>query len=176
MAEWLGRALQKLPHQFDSGRDLLNIKTYKAFKPYRSFRFELIVFSMKYSQTLGVAACVALIINCFFPWSYVAEIHLPISGIHGGENLGKPGLFNIIICIVMSLFFLIPKIWAKRANMVLGAINIAWSIRNYLLVGTCSGGICPEKRAGIFILLFLSFFIEVMTFIPDIKIVQKQVE
>ena len=131
---------------------------------------------MKYSQLLGVAACLLLIINCFFPWGYVAEIHLLITGWQGAENLGKPGAFNIILRGVMILFFLIPKIWAKRTNVIIGALNIAWSLRNYLLVGTCSGGICPEKKAGIFLLLFLSFFIEIMTFIPPIKIIPRAVE
>ena len=130
---------------------------------------------MKYSQFLGVAACVALIINCFFPWSYVAEIHLLITGINGGDTLGKPGLFNIILCVLMIAFFMIPKIWAKRTNVVLGALNIAWSLRNYLLVSTCSGGICPDKQWGIFMLFLLSFFIEVMTFMPPMKIAVKEV-
>ncbi len=128
---------------------------------------------MKYSQSLGVVACIALIVTCFFPWSYVAEIHLLITGMKGGENLGKPGLFNIIVCSLMLIFFLIPRIWAKRANIALGALNIAWSFRNYLVVGACLGGICPEKRWGIFTLLFLSLFIEVMTFLPNIKIASR---
>ena len=122
---------------------------------------------------MGIAACLALIINCFFPWSYVAEIHLVMTGWQGGSNLGKPGLFNMVLCSVMIVFFFVPKIWAKRTNVILGALNIAWSLRNYLLVGACSGGICPEKKAGIFLLLFLSFFIEVMTFLPPIKITPK---
>ncbi len=129
---------------------------------------------MKYSQLLGIAACMALIINCFFPWSYVAEIQLLVTGMNAGKNLGKPGLFNIILCSVMIVFFLIPKIWAKRTNLIVGALNIAWSIRNYLLVGTCSGGICPEKKAGIFLLLILCFFIEIMTFFPPVTIPQKE--
>ncbi len=128
---------------------------------------------MKYSQLSGVVACLALIVTCFFPWSYVAEIHLLITGVNGGENLGKPGLFNIILCSLMFIFFTIPKIWAKRSNIILSALNIAWGFRNYLLVGACSGGICPEKRWGIFALLFLSIFIEVMTFLPNIKVVSK---
>ncbi len=122
---------------------------------------------------MGIAACIALIVTCFFPWSYVAEINLLITGLQGGENLGKPGLLNIIFCSAMIVFFLIPKIWAKRANLILGALNIAWSIRNYLLVSACSGGICPEKKWGIFALLVLSIFIEVMTFMPPIKIAAK---
>ncbi len=128
---------------------------------------------MKYSQLLGAAACLALIVSCFFTWSYVAEINLSISGINGGPGLGKPGLLNIFFCSAMILFFLIPRIWAKRANIILGALNIAWSFRNYLLVGACSGGICPEKRWGIFALLVLSLFIEVMTFLPNIKVTSK---
>ncbi len=131
---------------------------------------------MKHSQLLGVAACLLLIINCFFPWSYVAEIHLLITGWQAGETLGKPGVFNIILCSIMVLFFLIPKIWAKRTNVIIGALNIAWSVRNYLLVSTCSGGICPEKRAGIFLLILLSFFIEIMTFIPPVKIKPRVIE
>lgn len=131
---------------------------------------------MKYSQIIGVVACIALIVNCFFPWSYVAEIKLLITGIDGGAELGKPGLFNIILCTAMIFCFLIPKLWAKRTNVILGALNIAWSIRNYLLAGTCSGGICPEKKAGIFLLLFLSLFIEVMTFLPPIKIAPKEAD
>ena len=128
---------------------------------------------MKYSQLLGVLACLLLIINCFFPWSYVAEIKLLISGVNGGENLGKPGLFNMVLCAVMILFFLVPKIWAQRTNVILGGLNIAWSIRNFLLVTTCSGGICPEKKAGIYFLLVLAFFIEIMTFLPPMKIAPK---
>ncbi len=131
---------------------------------------------MKYSQLLGVAACLLLIINCFFPWSYVAEIRLLMTGWDGGSNLGRPGLFNIILCSIMILFFLVPRIWAKRTNVILGALNIAWSLRNYLLVGACSGGMCPEKKAGLFLLLFLSFFIEAMTFLPPIKIAPKPVD
>lgn len=140
---------------------------------FTKYAFAFSIHTMKYSQLLGVAACVSLIINCFFPWSYVAEIHLLITGWQGGSNLGRPGLFNIILCSLMILFFLIPKIWAKRTNVIIGALNIAWSFRNYLLVSTCGGGICPEKKAGIFLLLFLSFFIEIMTFIPSNKIMPK---
>ncbi len=128
---------------------------------------------MKYSQPAGVFLCLLLIANCFLPWSYVADIHLLITGVDGGADLGKPGLFNIILCIIMILFFLIPRLWAKRTNVIIGALNIAWSIRNYIFAGACSGGICPEKRAGIYLLLLLSFAIEIATFLPPIKVERK---
>ena len=128
---------------------------------------------MKYSQPVGVLLCLLLIANCFLPWSYVADIHLLITGVNGGETLGKPGLFNMILCVIMISFFLIPKLWAKRANVIVGALNIAWSLRNYIFVGACSGGICPDKKAGIYLLLLLSFLIEIATFLPQVNMTQK---
>lgn len=128
---------------------------------------------MKYSQPVGALLSLLLIAVCFLPWSFVADINLLITGIDGGANLGKPGLFNIILGVVMILFFLIPKIWAKRTNVIIGALNIAWSIRNYILVSACSGGICPEKRAGIYLLMLLSFLVEIATFLPPVKIERK---
>ncbi len=125
---------------------------------------------MKYSQFAGIAACIALIVVCYMPWSYVAEIQLEITGMQAGPQFGKPGLLNIILVSLMIVLFAIPRLWAKRTNLFVGAFNIAWSLRNYLLVGSCSGGICPEKKAGIFLLLFLSLLIEIMTFIPPVKI------
>ena len=104
----------------------------------------------------------------------MADIHLLITGVDGGATLGKPGLFNIILCVVMGALFFIPRLWAKRANVIIGALNIAWSIRNYILAGACSGGICPEKKAGIYLLLLLSFLIELMTFLPTVKIERKE--
>ena len=58
VAEWLGRALQKLPHQFDSGRDLLQNQTGKTMKPYRSFCFSFYeVFAACWRSSLPVAYC-----------------------------------------------------------------------------------------------------------------------
>ena len=130
---------------------------------------------MKYSQLLGLLACIGEIIACFMPWVFVAEQQLLISGINNAvPNFGRPGMFNIVLSIVMSIFFIIPKIWAKRTNVIIAAINLAWCLRNYLVITACRAGECPEKRAGIYLLLCLSVFILIMSFLPPIKVPLKQ--
>jgi len=61
---------------------------------------------------------------------------------------------------------LIPKIWAKRINIFIAAINLALAIKNYILFTMCREGICPEKKAGIYLLLLVSIFLLAMTFFP----------
>ena len=126
---------------------------------------------MKYSQLLGFLACIGEIIACFMPWVFVAEQHLLISGMNEAvPNFGRPGIFNIVLSTFISLLFILPKIWAKRTNVIIAAINLAWSLRNYLVITACRAGECPEKRAGIYLLLCLSIFILLMSFLPPIKV------
>jgi len=130
---------------------------------------------MKYSQLLGILACIAQVLVCFMPWSFVAEKNILITGMNSAvPDYGKPGLVNIIFSVVLVLFFAIPKIWAKRTNVIIAAINVAWSARNYLLMSACHGGECPEKRAGIYLLMALSILILIMTFMPPIKVELKK--
>ncbi len=126
---------------------------------------------MKYSQLIGAIAVAGLIAVCFMPWSFVESKQIIITGINTqGTEFGKPGLMNIFFGIISLLLFLIPEIWAKRTNLFIGAVNVAWSIRNYLLVTTCYFGDCPQKKAGIFLLLFCSVIILVMTFMPKLPV------
>jgi hypothetical protein len=130
---------------------------------------------MKHSQTIGIAATVALIAICFMPWCFIISQNIVVSGINAkGTNFGRPGLMNIIFSIILIIFFLIPKIWAKRINVLIAALNIAWSLRNYLLITSCDGGECPEKKIGIFLLLILSTVILFMTFFPKIVLPQNE--
>jgi len=126
---------------------------------------------MKYSQLLGLLACIGEIIASFMPWVFVAEQHLLISGLNEAvPDFGRPGLFNVVLCTIMGIFFILPKIWAKRTNVIIAAINLAWSLRNYLVITACRAGECPEKRAGIYLLLFLAIFILLMSFLPSLKV------
>jgi len=47
------------------------------------------------------------------------------------------------------LFTFIPRVWAKRWNLLIVALNISWAARNYFIISACSGGECPEKKSGI---------------------------
>ena len=129
---------------------------------------------MKHSQTIGIAAALLIIILCFFPWSYIVSKQMVITGMDAaGTNFGKPGLLNCILSAAMVLFFLVPKIWAKRTNVFVGALNLAWSFRNYLLVSACMMGECPEKKPALFALLAMSLLAQVMVLFPKIDIPSK---
>lgn len=125
---------------------------------------------MKYSQLLGIIAVLALAAVCYLPWSYLPDKSLIITGMSApGTKFGKPGLMHFVLGIPLLTFFIIPKIWAKRTNVFIAAINLAWSARNYILLTTCDGIECPEKRIGLIISIALSAFILVMTFFPRIE-------
>ncbi len=101
----------------------------------------------------------------------MAEKNITITGLSApGTMFGKPGLMHFILGVPLIIFFLIPKIWAKRINVFTAAINLAWSFRNYILLTTCFMGECPEKKFGLIVELALCSFILTITLFPRIKI------
>jgi hypothetical protein len=126
---------------------------------------------MKYSQRIGILAAVAIMAVCFLPWSYIAGPNITISGFHAeGTNFGRPGLMNFILCVIMLVLYSVPAIWAKRINVFISAVNLAWSFRNYLMVTACMMGVCPEKKAGLYFLLFFSLVTQVMALLPKMPV------
>lgn len=126
---------------------------------------------MKYSQCIGVGAAVLLVAASFMPWVYFPGLGKDFTGFYSeGNSYGRPGKFFVFFSAVMTLFFLIPKIWAKRANIFLGAITIAFAIRSYIVFTGCYRGLCPEKKAGIFLVLLASAAMIVAALTPDIPV------
>lgn len=126
---------------------------------------------MKYSQIIGIITAVIVIVVCHLPWSIVVERNIVINGMYTqGTDFGRPGLLNIILSVIMIVFFCLNKVWAKRTNLFVGAIGFAWSIRNYILVTTCYFGECPQKQPALFALVLFSFLTMLMTFFPKIEI------
>jgi hypothetical protein len=72
------------------------------------------------------------------------------------------------------VLFALPFLWAKRFNMVLGALLLSWSFRNFLILSTCQMGECPEKKWALYGCLIVSFGIFIMTFLPKIKVPQSK--
>jgi hypothetical protein len=142
----------------------------------KGFQF-LIHFStenMKYSQLLGCIAVLILAAICYMPWSFIADGNIIVTGMSApGTEYGKPGLMHLVLGFVLIILFLIPKIWAKRINLFIAAINLAWSIRNYILLATCFMGECPQIKAGLISSIFLSTAIFIMTLLPDLRQIEK---
>jgi hypothetical protein len=129
---------------------------------------------MKHSQTIGIIAVLILAILCFMPWSYIASRQLTVSGMHAeGTNFGKPGLFHLILCGLMIMLFLIPRIWAKRTNVFVAALNLAWAFRNYLLISACMMGECPEKKPALYLILILAVLAQLMALLPKVNMAPK---
>lgn len=126
---------------------------------------------MKYSQQIGILGVAILVIACFMPWSLIVSQQITVSGFEAtGTNFGKPGLVNLFLGLVILVLFVLPQIWAKRLNLFLAAFNLAWSVRNYLLVTACLMGECPEKKMGIYLLIAASVLIQVMALLPKMDI------
>lgn len=125
---------------------------------------------MKYSNYLGAFFSLGIIAACFLPWVYIEPIDALVSGLKADKtNFGKPGIVNIVLTSFIIVLFLTPRIWAKRLNVFICTVNIAWTLRNYLLVTQCELGECPEKKLGIYLLILFSIIVFVLSFLPKMK-------
>ncbi|HEY4875512.1 MAG TPA: hypothetical protein VIH86_08080 [Puia sp.] len=126
---------------------------------------------MKYSMSVGIIAALILIASCFIPWTYYPDIDKTFTGFFSQANAyGKPGKAIIFFSVLSVVLFIIPKIWAKRFNVLVTAITIAYCVRSYVLFTTCSGGVCPEKKVGIFLIVISSALMLVSALLPDLKL------
>lgn len=94
---------------------------------------------------------------------------------HGeGTNFGKPGYLHLFLTFFFLLFHFIPRLWAKRANLPLVAVNLGWALRNVLVLGACRVGECPEKQTGLWLVLLASVLMLVAALFPDMDIKEKK--
>ena len=123
---------------------------------------------MKYSAHIGIFFCGILVLTTFFPWIYIGSLQVFVTGVGADIKtvFGKPALMNFYLLPIIVLFFLIPKLWAKKLNPFVGAINFAWALRNFLLLSTCRNGECPQQQAALYVYFLSAVVILVMTVLP----------
>ncbi len=125
---------------------------------------------MKIPPFIGYLAGLLLLVACFLPWVTIESRGIVVSGMDaGGTSFGKPGSGHLFFLFFYFLFLIVPRIWTKRANLVIVALNGAWCMRNFLLVATCSGGICPERLFGFYLLLFASLLMLVSALFTEVR-------
>ena len=126
---------------------------------------------MKYYKTIGLTACVLLIISCFLPWTYYADINKNFTGFYTEQNMyGKPAMFFVFIAIVSAALIYADKLWAKRTHIFLIALSIGYLIKTYVLYTSCYNAYCPEKRYGLYVLIFSTLLLTAVAVFPDIKV------
>lgn len=127
--------------------------------------------TMKYSQTIGVLLCIFLFFCTTQPLVIIESHQIVITGWQTkGTDFGKPGIFFSLVGGLAMLFFILPFIWAKRFNLALAALLIAWSVRNFIVLSNCQMGDCPQRQWALYTCVIVSIGIFIMTFLPKIDI------
>jgi preprotein translocase subunit SecG len=123
---------------------------------------------------MGITACIVLIVSCFLQWTFHSDLGKNFTGFFSEQNqYGKPGKFLTLFAVIILIFMMLPRLWAKRANLFLGALLIAYAIKSYIIYTGCYMANCPEKKTGIFIMLFSSVIVFVCTTMPNMKPLQE---
>ena len=126
---------------------------------------------MKYSQWIGIAAALLIIAACFMPWAYFPDLQKDFTGFFSEKNMyGRPGKVLIFFSVIEILLFAVPKVWAKRANILVAALTIAFAVKSYILYTSCYGGLCPDKRIGIFLMLGATLITLIAALVPDLPV------
>lgn len=126
---------------------------------------------MKYSQLIGVFLVAGLIGICYIPWVHLPGLPKDVSGADTtGTNWGRPLTFFLIFGGLMLLMFLLPTVWAKRTNFFAGALMVSYAVRTFIVFSLCDMGYCPERKAGIYLMLIFSLLAFAMTLMPKLII------
>ncbi len=126
---------------------------------------------MKYATYFGILAAVLLIIASIIPWAYYPDIKQTFNGFYSNQNIyGQPGKAFVFLAVLSSVFFLIPKLWAKRLNQFLGVIVLAYAVKSFNLFAACYQGICPQKKTGLFLMLISAICILIASLFSGVKL------
>lgn len=126
---------------------------------------------MKYSQWIGILFSLVLVVACFLPWTYHPDLNKIFTGFFSENNAyGKPGRMFIFLAVVAIIFFVIPRVWAKRWNLLVTALTLAYAIKSFIMFSSCYRGICPDKKSGLWIMLISAAIMLVMALLPDVKL------
>lgn len=122
---------------------------------------------MKYSNWLGVLAVIVLIVSSTLNWAWYPDIKQYFTGFYSLDNMyGKPGKVFIFMGAVATAFYLVPKAWAKRWNLLICGLIVAYAVKTFILFSACYRGICPDRQPGIWIMLFATVTMLVAALLP----------
>ena len=123
---------------------------------------------MKNSKWIAVLTGLTIMIACFLPWTYHADIGKTFTGFFSEQNMyGRPGIFFIYFSATILLLLFVNKIWAKRVNIFLAAIMVSYAIKTFILYSSCYNAYCPERKPGLYLMLIASIIMLVVTVLPE---------
>ena len=78
---------------------------------------------MKYSKWIGLVIYILLIVVCFLPWTYHADLDKYFNGFFSQKDVyGKPGKFFVIFSVICIVLIFVEKVWAKFMHLFFAGI------------------------------------------------------
>lgn len=74
------------------------------------------------------------------------------------------------MAILSTICHFLPQVFYKRLNLLLMALNLAYAIKTYIIYAACYHGYCPEKKPGIYLMLFASVLLMTAALFPTGKV------
>jgi hypothetical protein len=129
---------------------------------------------MQSIRWLSVLTAAVIITACFFTWVSVESKNFFVGGFFSSESnkFGQPGILQVAFSAIYILLLLLNKIWSIRTAFFVAAFNVAWAVRNYIVISACNGGVCPERHTGLYTILIGSLLLLLLT--PFIKVKSKE--
>lgn len=126
---------------------------------------------MRWIKWTGVMAAAVLVYACFQPWVIITWKNITVTGVDtAGTNFGKPAYVHFFLSFLFLVFSFLRSVLAKRLNLAVTAINLAWAIRNFFIVGLCRAGECPEKQVSLYLVVVTSLLMMIASFFPDLRL------
>ena len=126
---------------------------------------------LKYLHWVMIAACILLIASCFMPWAYYTDINQTFTGLYSYKNqYGRPGKLLILLAFIALICTLLPKIWAKRANLFVCALALGYAVKSYILFTSCYNTFCPETKWGLYVMMAATVLMMFGAVFPDMKL------
>jgi hypothetical protein len=126
---------------------------------------------LKYASVTGIAAALLLIIFCFLPWAYYPDLRENFTGFYSNHNYyGRPGRAFSFLAVLSIILFLIPKIWARWTNQLIGIMLLAYAIKTYVLFSSCYNTICPVVKFALPGLMATSLIILICGLLTKTKV------
>lgn len=126
---------------------------------------------MSWKKVLSVLSVIGVTVACYLPWATISSLQITITGTNTeGTGFGKPGYLHLCFIALFAITFVIKSVGAKRMGLIFVGLNFAWAIRNFIVIGSCEAGECPEKLMGLYLLLISSILLLVSGLFPDIKL------
>ncbi len=126
---------------------------------------------MKYSQWIGVGAAITLMASCLVNWTWYPDLQKYFTGFSSHNNIyGKPGKLFVVLAVIAIMFYVIPRVWAKRWNVLVCCVAVAFAVKTFILYAACYRGICPDKQPGLWIMLGSALLMLAAALLPDLKV------